>query len=161
MIRRKEMVTSSNLKQTIKTVLSSIFFLVFLNFAVFATDAWSTEVYGVALKGYDTVAYFTEGRAVKGKSVFSYKWNDASWYFSKPENRDLFSADPERYAPQFRGHCAYGLAKGKLVAADPEQWTIVDGKLYVNYNRTFRDSFRQDKAALIMEADNNWAKHQN
>ena len=151
----------SNLKQTIKTVLSSIFFLVFLNFAVFTTDAWSTDVYGVALKGYDTVAYFTEGRAVKGKSEFSYNWNDASWYFSTLKNRDLFAANPERYAPQFRGHCAYGLAKGKLVAADPEQWTIVDGKLYVNYNRALRDSFRQDKAAMIMEAENNWAKHQN
>ena len=155
------MVISSNLKQTIKTVLSTLSFLAFINFAVFATDASNPSVYGVALKGYDTVAYFTESRAVKGISKFSYNWNDASWYFSKPINRDLFIANPERYAPQFRGHCAYGLAKGKIVAADPEQWTIVDGKLYVNYNKTFRDSFRQDKAAMIMEAEENWAKHKN
>ena len=155
------MVVPDDSKKIIIWVLLTSFFLVFNFSAVFATETSNPSVYGVALKGYDTVAYFTDGRAIKGSSKYLYNWNDASWYFSKPENRDLFAANPERYAPQFRGHCAYGLAKGKLVAADPEQWTIVDGKLYVNYNRTFRDSFRQDKAALIMEADNNWAKHQN
>ena len=150
-----------NPKHTIISVLSTVIFMTFVNYAVFATNAWSTDVYGVAIKGYDTVAYFTEGRAVKGKSEISYRWNDASWYFSKAENRDLFAANPERYAPQFRGHCAYGLAKGKLVAADPEQWTIVDGKLYMNYNREFRDTWRQDKTAMIGKAEENWEDSHN
>ncbi len=155
------MVVPNDFKKIFILALLTSFILVFNSSVVFATETPNPSVYGVALKGYDTVAYITDGRAIKGSSKYSYNWNDASWYFSKPENRDLFAANPERYAPQFRGHCAYGLAKGKLVAADPEQWTIVDGKLYVNYNKTFRDSFRQDKAAMIMEAEENWAKHKN
>jgi YHS domain-containing protein len=64
----------------------------------------NTTFFGVAIKGYDTVAYHTEGRAVKGKSKYAHKWNDAKWHFSSAENRDLFSADPERYAPQYGGY---------------------------------------------------------
>jgi YHS domain-containing protein len=71
---------------------------------VMAFDAVNTNVFGVAIKGYDTVAYHTENRAVKGKSQFSHKWNDAKWYFASAENRDLFAADPERYAPQYGGY---------------------------------------------------------
>jgi YHS domain-containing protein len=69
-----------------------------------AFDEVNTTFFGVAIKGYDTVAYHTEGRAVKGKSKFSHKWNDAKWYFSSAENKDLFAADPERYAPQYGGY---------------------------------------------------------
>jgi YHS domain-containing protein len=64
----------------------------------------NSDTFGVAIKGYDTVAYFTEGRAVKGKSKFSYSWNDAEWYFASAENRDLFAADPEHYAPKYGGY---------------------------------------------------------
>lgn len=64
----------------------------------------NTNIFGVAIKGYDTVAYFTEGRAVKGKSKFSYNWNDARWYFASAKNRDLFAADPDRYAPKYGGY---------------------------------------------------------
>jgi len=69
-----------------------------------AFDEVNTNFFGVAIKGYDTVAYHSEGRAVKGKSEFSHKWNDAKWYFATPENKDLFAADPERYAPQYGGY---------------------------------------------------------
>ena len=69
-----------------------------------ALDEVNTTFFGVAIKGYDTVAYHTEGRAVKGKSKFSHKWNDAKWYFSSAENKGLFAADPERYAPQYGGY---------------------------------------------------------
>ena len=71
---------------------------------VMAFDEINTNFFGVAIKGYDTVAYHTENRAVKGKSQFSYKWNDAKWYFASAENRDMFAADPERYAPQYGGY---------------------------------------------------------
>ena len=67
-------------------------------------DKVNTNLFGVAIKGYDTVAYFTEGRAVKGKRKFSHNWSDAKWYFSSEENRDLFIADPEQYAPQYGGY---------------------------------------------------------
>ncbi len=125
--------------------------------AVSAAEATTATVHGVAIRGYDPVAYFTEGQAVKGSRAYAYNWNEASWHFSKPEHRDLFAADPERYAPQFGGHCANGLSKGKLVAADPEEWTIVDGKLYMNYNRPARDDWRAHKAVMIERAASNWA----
>lgn len=67
-----------------------------------AFDKYS-KTFGIAINGYDTVAYHTEGRAIKGKAEFSYEWNDANWHFASAENRDLFAAGPERYAPQFGG----------------------------------------------------------
>ena len=136
-------------------------FLIISSASVFSVDELNQKILGIAIKGYDPVAYFTDGRATKGKSEYSYTWNDAIWYFSKPENRDLFATNPDRYAPQFGGHCANGLSKGKLVAADPEQWTIVDGKLYLKFNRTARNSWRQDKTARITKAEKNWAEIQN
>ena len=84
-------------------VLVTIGFLAFSGVAAWATDRPNTKVYGVAIKGYDPVAYFTDGRAIRGKSEYSYNWNEASWYFSKPENRDLFAANPKKYAPNRGG----------------------------------------------------------
>jgi YHS domain-containing protein len=69
-----------------------------------ATDNVNKTFWGVAIKGYDPVAYFAKGRPVKGLKEFSYKWNDAKWYFSSAQNRDLFASDPERYAPQYGGY---------------------------------------------------------
>jgi hypothetical protein len=123
-----------------------------------AADSLETKLNGVAIQGYDPVAYFTEGRAIRGKSDYSFTWNDARWLFATAAHRDLFAADPERYAPKFRGYCAYGVSMGKQVAADPEEWTIVDGKLYLNYNRKTRDIWREDQTALIKKAEKNWAE---
>ena len=119
----------------------------------------ATSPNNIAIKGYDTVAYFTEGKAVMGKPDITYAWQDAQWHFTNVRHRDLFAADPERYAPQFGGFCSVGLTMGKQVAADPEQWTIVDGKLYIKYNKTFRDKWRQDKAAKIQKANMNWSNY--
>jgi YHS domain-containing protein len=102
-VRRNEMIISSDYKKIIISALLMISFLAFSNVAVFAAGEPNTKVYGVAIKGYDPVAYFTDGRAVKGKSEYSYNWNEASWYFSKPENRDLFAANPKKYAPNHGG----------------------------------------------------------
>ena len=114
----------------------------------------------VAIKGYDTVAYFTEGQAMKGESKFVASWNDAEWHFANVAHRDLFTANPERYAPQFGGFCANGLSKGKKVAADPEAWTIVDGRLYIKFSEAARDRWRKDKAENIKKAEESWAKYQ-
>jgi len=84
------------------TVVASLFFL--NTHIAMAFESVNKTFFGVAIKGYDTVAYHTEGRAVKGKSEFSHKWNDAEWYFINAANRDLFAADPERYAPQYGGY---------------------------------------------------------
>jgi hypothetical protein len=114
----------------------------------------------VAIKGYDTVAYFTEGQAMKGNSKLVASWNDAEWHFANVAHRDLFTANPERYAPQFGGFCANGLSKGKKVAADPEAWTIVDGKLYIKFSKAARDRWSKNRAENIKKAEESWAKYQ-
>jgi hypothetical protein len=85
----------------------------------------------VAIRGYDTVAYFTEDKAVQGTSAYEYVWEDAKWWFASAEHRAMFVADPYRYMPQFGGYCAAAMASGMLFPADPEAWTIVNGKLYI------------------------------
>lgn len=126
-----------------------------------ASKLVATDSFGVAIKGYDTVAYFTEGQATKGDPAFAFSWQDSQWYFSNARHRDMFAANPEFYVPQFGGHCANGLSIGEVVAANPEEWTIVDGKLYMKFNRSNRDNWRQDKTAKIKKADENWAEIHN
>ena len=119
----------------------------------------NTNIFGVAIKGYDTVAYFKEGRAVKGRSKFSYNWNDAKWYFASAENRDLFIADPDRYAPKYGGYWAGSLAAtGQVAGVDPEAFKIIDGKLYLNWNMDGRDKFAEKGDEFIKKADENWVK---
>jgi hypothetical protein len=124
-----------------------------LNAAPIATDSSA-----VAIKGYDTVAYFTVGRAIKGKKEFEISWRDAHWHFVSAAHRDMFAANPERYAPRFGGFCANGMSKGKTAAADPEAWTIVDGKLCLKFNKAVRDRWRPDRAVRIKKAEKNWDK---
>ena len=114
----------------------------------------------VAIQGYDTVAYFTEGQPMKGKPEFSYSWNDAQWYFLNADQRKLFIADPERYAPQFGGHCSMALVRGEIKAVDPEAWAIVNGKLYLSYSKPGIDKFRNNAVENIKKAEENWAKAQ-
>lgn len=85
----------------------------------------------LAIKGYDPVAYFTDGKPVPGRAEFEFEWDDHRWRFASAEHRDLFKASPVRYAPQFGNYCAMALALNKVVVADPENWLISDGKLYV------------------------------
>ncbi len=112
----------------------------------------------VAIEGYDTVAYFTEDRAVKGSRDYEFKWQETRWHFSNIKHRDLFAANPERYVPQFGGLCAGAMTRGVVVKADPEAWTIVDGKLYMKVNKSFRDEWRQDPAGNIEQANAAWAE---
>ena len=113
----------------------------------------------VAIHGYDTVGYFTEGKPLKGKAEFEHVWRDTRWHFASAGNRDLFTANPDRYAPQYGGYCALGLAAGEYADADPEAWTIVDGKLYLNNNKDFRVVWRKAPEALIGTADYNWSEN--
>jgi len=110
----------------------------------------------VAIQGYDPVAYFTEGEPVKGRPEHSFFWNDAEWHFANPAHRDMFAANPERYAPQFGGFCSMALSNGAIVAADPDMWTIVDGKLYLKVTEQGRDRFRQDAETYIEKAEKHW-----
>lgn len=112
----------------------------------------------VAIEGFDTVAYFTEGKPLKGSSEHTFEWQGAVWRFASDENRERFEADPNAYAPQYGGYCAYAVARNKTAGIDPEAWSIVDGKLYLNYSRKIRDRWMKDTAGEIERADANWPK---
>lgn len=109
-----------------------------------------------AIKGYDTVAYFTEGQAVKGVKEFRTEYKEATWLFSSQANLDLFLASPEKYAPQYGGYCAYAVSKNATASIQPELFTIHDDKLYLNYNQSINDKWLADKEQLIDLADQNW-----
>jgi hypothetical protein len=85
----------------------------------------------LAIKGYDPVAYFTDGKPTPGVAAFEYEWDEHVWRFSSAKHRELFKADPARYAPQFGNYCAMALSMGQIVTADPKNWLISDGKLYI------------------------------
>lgn len=112
----------------------------------------------VAIRGYDAVAYFTEGKAVEGREEHSFEWKGAEWHFASAENKDLFAADPEKYAPQYGGYCAWAVAQGKTASTDPEAWKIVDGKLYLNYNRKIQEKWQEDVPGNVAKADESWPK---
>ena len=117
--------------------------------AVFNTD-------DIAINGYDPVAYFTEGMPIEGQLDYAVHWNDAVWLFSTHENMALFEANPEAYAPQFGGYCAYALSKGQLAPTVPEAWTIVEGKLYLNFNLQARELWSADIPGNISLAEGYW-----
>ena len=108
-----------------------------------------------AINGYDPVSYHKE-KPVKGTEDHSYEWKDATWYFASEENLALFKTDPERYAPQFGGYCAYGMAEGHKAPTQPDAWTIVDGKLYFNYNKEVLSTWRENRDEFIKQAEGNW-----
>ena len=125
---------------------------------VLAAGVWSASGQGpeVAIKGYDTVAYFKLGKAVKGSESFTFRWHDVTWQFSTQEHRDLFAAEPARYAPQYDGYCAWAMTEARLALTDPEVWKIVDGKLYLNCSRQAFEKWSTDIPGNIKKADENW-----
>ncbi|MBX2856835.1 MAG: YHS domain-containing protein [Rhodobacteraceae bacterium] len=120
-------------------------------------EVW-TNFWGLALNGYDPVAYFTEGRPVEGASEHAAEWNGAEWRFASAANREAFLADPEKYAPQFGGYCAWAVSRGYTASTDPDAWEIVGDKLYLNYSLSVRDQWRQDRAGNIAKGERNWPK---
>lgn len=129
--------------------------LVLIAFSAMAAD----EVFvtdSAAIRGYDPVAYFTEGKPVPGDAEFRHDWNGATWLFASRENRDRFAAEPARYAPQFGGFCAFGLSRGYKVGTDPAAFTIHGDKLYLNYSLPVRATWLQDTEAYIRKGESNW-----
>jgi YHS domain-containing protein len=112
----------------------------------------------VALHGHDAVAYFTEGRPVKGSREFEYEWNGATWRFSSKANRDAFVAMPEKYAPQFGGYCAYAVSQGYTADVDPEAFSVVGGRLYLNYSKSVKEKWDTDQRGYIEKGNANWPK---
>lgn len=109
-----------------------------------------------AVRGYDVVAYFTQSKPVEGKRNISHRWNDAEWRFATAENRDLFAANPEKYAPQYGGWCAWAVSQGYTAPIDPQAWRIVDGKLYLNYSKSVQRQWAEDVPGNITKGDGNW-----
>jgi YHS domain-containing protein len=115
---------------------------------------------GLALKGYDPVAYFVEGRPVEGHGEFEAEWKGAKWRFASAQNRELFLRTPEKYAPQYGGYCAWAVSHGYTAKGDPEAWKIVEGKLYLNYNQEVKAKWEQDNPAFISKGNENWLSFQ-
>ncbi|WP_371154381.1 YHS domain-containing (seleno)protein [Jannaschia sp. 2305UL9-9] len=112
---------------------------------------------GLAIRGTDPVAYFTEGRPVAGDPAITHDWADATWAFATTEARDMFAADPVAYAPQYGGFCAWAVAaKGELYSTQPENWAIVDGKLYLNFNDGVQETWNTDRPGFIEAGDERW-----
>jgi YHS domain-containing protein len=113
-------------------------------------------VEGVALGGYDAVAYHAEGAPRRGSADYSHQWQGAEWRFSSAENRDRFAADPEAFAPRFGGYCAWAVAEGYTAHGDPHVWAIVDGQLYLNYSARIQRRWERDVPGFIARAETNW-----
>ena len=121
-----------------------------------AEPSLNTSLFGLAVKGYDVVSYFENGKAEKGTSRFTVRWRDAKWRFASAEHMAAFSASPERYAPQYGGYCAWAMSRNKEAPIDPKMWRIVDGKLYLNYNRKIQAQWVKDIPGFIAKADRFW-----
>jgi len=117
----------------------------------------SGEEWTHALRGYDSVAYFTEGRPVRGIDAFASRHRGAPFRFSSAEHKALFDADPDRYVPRFGGYCAYAVSQGSLASGDPLVWDIHEGKLYLNLNRDIQRLWKTRKEQFIEDAEKRWS----
>jgi YHS domain-containing protein len=130
--------------------------MLFMSGTLIAASPVNIDSEGVAIKGYDPVAYFTMDKPVKGKNSIQYEWNGAQWMFSSEAHRNMFMKDPAKYAPRYGGYCAYGVAVDALFDIKPEAWSIVDGSLYLNKNLDVRALWQKDIPGNIEKADMNW-----
>lgn len=116
---------------------------------VFSTD-------NGAIRGFDPVAYFTERKPIKGDSDITYYWEGATWHFASADNRKTFIASPNTYAPAYGGYCAYAVANGYTATTDPDAWTIVGSRLYLNYSKGVQQRWAKNVSGYINKADKNW-----
>lgn len=126
----------------------------------FAKDApvYTGTFSNTAVSGYDTVAYFTQGKPVKGSTEFRTTYNGAEWRFASAANLAKFRANPGRYAPQYGGYCAWAVSQGYTASGDPTVWKVVDGKLYLNYNQEIGAKWSKNIPGFIRAGDANWPK---
>lgn len=110
----------------------------------------------LALQGYDPVAYFTDGAPSPGSPAHVMDWGGKRWQFTTAENRAAFAAEPDRFAPQYGGYCAWAVARNYLAPVDPHAWAIVDGKLYLNFDARIQRRWARDPAGFIAQANANW-----
>lgn len=132
--------------------------LVLVSVSLFAQPSGTVNVGrgGLAVHGYDVVAYATDGAAVRGRPEFEHRWSGAVWRFASAAHRDEFARDPQKYAPQFGGYCAWAVSRGYTADIDPEAWRIVDGKLYLNYSKKVQRMWEEDIRGNVAKAEANW-----
>jgi YHS domain-containing protein len=118
--------------------------------------AVNTDEQGLAIKGYDPVAYFVAGGPAEGSAEFEWEWQGATWRFTSAANQARFAADPVKYAPQYGGYCAWAVSNNYTAPVDPEAWKIVAGKLYLNYNRDVQARWEKEMSQRIKQADAHW-----
>lgn len=155
------MITTTHNTPVIHRVLVMLLLLIASTGVTFAAEPINTlekklfgyKPNGIAIRGYDTVAYFTEGKPVKGSSEYSTEWMGATWQFASQENLDSFIKTPGSFAPQYGGYCAYGVSQGYLVKIEPDLWTIVDNKLYLNFDDDVQKTWEEDISGYISKAD--------
>ena len=138
-----------------KQLIFGIFTLAFLPLALAGKPPTFANGDG-AIRGYDPVAYFTLGQPTRGLDQFSTRWQGAVYKFASADNLAQFEADPAKYAPQYGGYCAYAVSQGYTASTDPDAWSIVDGKLYLNYSLGVRQRWERDIPGHISAANNNW-----
>ena len=133
--------------------------LILFSAQTIAKDRIYQGFFSGAIRGYDPVAYFTEGAAKRGDKKITYEYLDATWRFSSEEHKKLFIENPEKYIPQYGGYCAKAMSGDSFTKIDPKAWTIIDGKLYLNYSIRTRVAWRNEKDNLIDKADGHWTGH--
>ncbi len=138
-----------------RRTLPTVFALIFVPLAIAGKPMTFATAEG-AIRGYDPVAYFVMGEPTPGKSKYSSKWQGAICKFSSADNLALFKSDPERYAPQYGGYCAYAVSKGATATTDSEAWTIVNGKLYLNFSPAIKKRWNKDIQGHIRSANKHW-----
>ncbi len=141
-------------KLTVKLIITSAI-------ALSSVHAWAGDFFekdNVAIRGYDPVAYFQAGKPVKGTPDYKFEHKGSMFHFSSQANRDVFAANPTRYAPQYNGFCAFGMASGYKAAIDPNAFTVVNDKLYLNYNKDIQKQWSADVPGNVKKADGEWPK---
>ena len=144
----------SSLRMTLWTLTAAV-----LASAVLVANAQAGAFFeqgGAALRSHDAVAYFKDGKPVKGSAEYKAEFKGSTFLFVSKANRDTFAAEPAKYAPQYGGYCAFGVAGGYKAAIDPAAFTVVDGKLYLNYNREVQKQWSGNVPGFIAKADKNW-----
>jgi YHS domain-containing protein len=138
----------------ISTVCSALVLATLIAPSARASDVNQTD--GLALRGFDPVAYFTQNEAVKGEPRWTVTYRGVTYEFASKEDQAAFQANPEKYVPQYGGFCAFATSKGVKADADPHEFAISKGKLYVNNNEQAEKLFQEDVAGTIEKADHNW-----
>jgi len=149
------------MSRTLNTLVAALLLLtgtLLDNSEAWAEEAVNTTTDNVAILGYDPVAYFTEAQPLLGDPQFEHVWQDARWRFASAEHRDLFAAEPRRYAPRYGGFCAGAMADGWRASINPEAWVIIDDRLYLAFNKPGIDEFATEPDTNIATADANWER---